>query len=722
MPSKKSKKTTKADEVTLKELEEIAKSNGQKISILTVSQVKRIPFLHNLSRMIEYQTQTDIFEWVITNGSTTDQEFDEFNEKIKEVKCSVPIKHVSSKNLEFRNIGAFRNLANRNASGDIIVCMDDDDFYFKDYVKTCVDVLNKNKEYLTVGCSGMFMYDYGLDTVFRLAAFGPNHTVNCCMAYRKSYFNDHKYDESRKTGEELSFLDNYKSRMYQLPPTSAIVHMSYADNTFSGKRQNMLNSMYSAVVVPEKAPCIYYPIRTSLENMIKHDEIYKTYLENFEKINNQVSTDVTFYCGNQGREWNPEDNKLYVNERKCIEIGKILIKKGYSVSVYGKFDFNEKEISGIQFYNLKFWNVRRKTKYLILMDFFGFMPVCAYDRIFQKINAEKIFVDVQSNLYIYFKHISKEVANNVKFGMKNIYHIHMNPPGSADDLKYKIDDIILPNGIDLELFQKDYGVKRESKRFCYTSRFNNGLLEILKYAWPIVIKQHPDAEFHIYYGFESTNEEILKEVKELLLQDGVHYHGRVSHEEIAIEFQKSAFLYYFTATPGETDCISVMEALASGCIPIIWNRNIFSKMQGLVCDKPPTEVKSHQDLATKVCSLLTQDDDRERVSKSLRNSHCIVSNEIITDILIDSFNGDYITIEKLQQMHRPQQAQMPKPNYVPNIDLQNYVDSDSDSEVEYEPDSDEEESKDFIAAEEFSGSKNGYVYKNDTKGLGYYKV
>ena len=92
-----------------------------KVSILTVSQVKRIPFLHNLSKMIEYQKDSSILEWVITNGSTNDEDFDKFNEEIKKVTCKIPIKHVASKDLKYRNIGAFRNLANRNASGDIIV-------------------------------------------------------------------------------------------------------------------------------------------------------------------------------------------------------------------------------------------------------------------------------------------------------------------------------------------------------------------------------------------------------------------------------------------------------------------------------------------------------------------------------------------------------------------------------------------------------------------------
>ena len=178
-------------------------NNKSKVSVLTCSQLKRIPFIHNLTKMINNQT-FDIDEWVIVNGCSTDEDHDKFNEEIKLVetdKCDIII--ASDKNLKYRNIGAFRNLANRNASGDIIVCMDDDDFYFPDYIKTCYEVLTQKKNIDVVGCSGMFMYDYGFDTVFRLASFGPNHTVNCCLAYRRDYFNSHKYDETRVTGEKI---------------------------------------------------------------------------------------------------------------------------------------------------------------------------------------------------------------------------------------------------------------------------------------------------------------------------------------------------------------------------------------------------------------------------------------------------------------------------------------------------------------------------------------
>ena len=48
-----------------------------------------------------------------------------------------------------------------------------------------------------------------------------------------------------------------------------------------------------------------------------------------------------------------------------------------------------------------------------------------------------------------------------------------------------------------------------------------------------------------------------------MMQDGVYEHGRVSHEEIAKEMRRSTFLYYYTESGNDNDCMSVMEALHS---------------------------------------------------------------------------------------------------------------------------------------------------------------
>ena len=594
-------------------------SDGKlKVSVLTVSQLKRIPFIHNLSRMIEHQKNVEIYEWVITNGCVTDEDHDKFNEEIKKVTCKIPIKLVASKDLAYRNIGAFRNLANKSSSGDIIVCMDDDDYYFKDYVKSCVDVLSKKKNFELVGCSGMFMYDYGFDTVFRLASFGANHTVNCCMAYRREYHLNHKYDETRKTGEEMSFLNGYKSKMFQLPPTSALIHMSYDDNTFSEKRLNQLNAMSNYVRDPDKTPLIYNPMSSNLKSIIKDDVIYDCYMETFKSINSQKETDVVFYYGNLEDYWNPNDNDLNVTRRRCLDIGRELIKKGFTVSVYGKFKENELTKDGIIFYNLKYWNVRNKCKYLIFEDYSGFIPICQTERLFNKINCEKIFVDVHTSTYSFFSHVNDYNSEKIQFALKNPFHVELNPADSYKKLKFKMNNIIIPNGINTELFKKDYGIERNMKRFCWTCKFTNGLYNTLKYCWPVIIRNHPDAELHIYYGYRLINDNLKSELKSLMTQDGVHYHGRVSHEEIAREFQRSSFLLYYGPNPQELDCTSVMEALASGCIPVLWNRNTYSCFLGLQSKESPYEIKSYENLGINLQDYYSVISRSGRL-KSLRN-------------------------------------------------------------------------------------------------------
>ena len=665
-------------------------STCQKVSILTVSQPKRIPFLHNLSKMIQSQTEATIFEWVIVNGSNNDDDYKKFIEDITQVTCgNIPIKIATSDKLQSKFIGAFRNFGNKNVSGDIIICMDDDDFYFNNYVSSCVNIFENKKDSNLIGCSSMLMYDYGLDTVFRLKPFCANHTVNCCMAYTKKYADTHSYDETTRIGEEKSFLNSYQNKMEQLPAMSAIIHMSYSDNTFSGKRENMLSNMTGNVKNPNSVPQIYTPVKSSLKTLMNNDEIFDNYMEVFKSFNQQKETDVVFYYGNIEDKWNPRDKDLNVYQRRCIDLGIEFIKHGLTVSVYGKFDLNEEVISEINFYNLRFWNVRRKTKYLIMCDYTGFVPICQTERVFEKINCDKIFLDCQHNCYNFYPFMNEYNCKKIIFTQKSQYQHLMNPP-NVELPKFDYTKIIAPNGVNLDLFRTDFGLKREPKRFCYTSNYSNGLDATLQHTWPLIRSAHPDAELHIYYGMEKLNEEFKTNLKKLFMQDGVFEHGRVSHEEIAKEMKKSSFLLYYTGSPNETDGLSIMEAMTSGCIPIIWNKNLFSRFNGLVSDASPMDVKSHCDLGEKLTSLLHTDSERDRVSASLKNSNLILSNQLVAEIYINAFKGNYIEANLQAQPQAPPAP--PKDFDLPsNIDLSKYVDSDSDSDVEYESDSDKEE-------------------------------
>ena len=56
------------------------------------------------------------------------------------------------------------------------------------------------------------------------------------MAWRKSYADKHKYDETVTHAEEKSFLDSYKHQMIQLDPMKVMLVMSHSENTFNKKQ------------------------------------------------------------------------------------------------------------------------------------------------------------------------------------------------------------------------------------------------------------------------------------------------------------------------------------------------------------------------------------------------------------------------------------------------------------------------------------------------------
>ena len=65
------------------------KNKKLSISILTVSQLKRINFLHNLAKMIDYQKEITILEWIIVNGCKNNDDHDLFNIKVNDIQCKI---------------------------------------------------------------------------------------------------------------------------------------------------------------------------------------------------------------------------------------------------------------------------------------------------------------------------------------------------------------------------------------------------------------------------------------------------------------------------------------------------------------------------------------------------------------------------------------------------------------------------------------------------------
>ena len=112
----------------------------------------------------------------------------------------------------------------------------------------------------------------------------------------------------------------------------------------------------------------------------------------------------------------------------------------------------------------------------------------------------------------------------------------------------------------------------------YTSSYDRGLEHLLK-MWPDVKKAVPDAELHIFYGwdlfvrFYQNNPASMawkNKIDKLMEQEGITHHGRVPQAEIRGWIEKCGVWAYPTHF-GEISCLSAMKAQAFGAMPVVIN-------------------------------------------------------------------------------------------------------------------------------------------------------
>lgn len=200
---------------------------------------------YDRSRFIEsmvacYKAQTypkDRMEWII---------LDDGNEKVGDLielytKGLPNIRYIALE--EKLNIGAKRNRLNQEAKGELIISMDDDDWYSPERVAHVVASFSRNPTYPLAGSSELYLYYSDTGEIIQLGPYGKRHATNGTMAYRASYAKTHLYDDTVVYGEEKSFLENYKNPMIQLDPKKTMLVMSHSENTFDKNqfRENKTN-------------------------------------------------------------------------------------------------------------------------------------------------------------------------------------------------------------------------------------------------------------------------------------------------------------------------------------------------------------------------------------------------------------------------------------------------------------------------------------------------
>jgi glycosyltransferase involved in cell wall biosynthesis len=539
------------------------------VSIITITQLKRFECIKILLDLIKAQTYSNIIEWVIVEGSKTNSEENMKNitKFIEDVQDKLKFKIIYVEGGKNVKLGELRNIGNRKCQGDITVCMDDDDYYPSNRVSHAVTKLSQSTCSIA-GCSAHLMYDHDLNILVQMKQFGPSHSVNSCMAWKKDYLKTNSHDPDKDFAEEPSFTNNFANPMVQLDPFSTVILSSHSSNTYSKKKFFIahLNQITTSI---DKV------ITKSINKFIPQDILsrYKTF---FTPSDPEPEYDIVYMCGSFSINWDPEDKKLGGSEQAVVNLSENWVRLGKSVIVYGEVP--SKTINDVVYRPWEKFNFNRRYKNLILWRNYGQSTVLPLN-----VKADFIAVDVHDNFIgqgaIIFK---KFYGKCNKVFLKSNYH--------KECLLNKVDKntnqsniVIIPNGIRVNKFNiQPIETQRNPYRFCYCSCYTRGLDKIIGIIWPIIYNYEPRAELHVYYGMNGIQDQNQRNyLINLLAQPGVMDHGRQPIEIIIREKYLSTYHFYISNTEAEIDCISIRESLVTGCIPLLSNFGVFKERQGL---------------------------------------------------------------------------------------------------------------------------------------------
>ena len=189
----------------------------------TYNRRKFIPFLIKC-----YQSQTypkQLMEWIVVDDGE-----DSVEDLFKGVEG---VKYFREE--EKMKLGRKRNYMHSKCKGEIIVYMDDDDFYPPDRVNHAVNRLRGNKHALCAGSSIIHIYFKHIQTIYEFGPYGPNHATAGTFAFKRKLLDQTKYDDDAEMAEEKQFLKNYTIPFQQLNARKVILVFAHDANTFDKK-------------------------------------------------------------------------------------------------------------------------------------------------------------------------------------------------------------------------------------------------------------------------------------------------------------------------------------------------------------------------------------------------------------------------------------------------------------------------------------------------------
>jgi glycosyltransferase involved in cell wall biosynthesis/tetratricopeptide (TPR) repeat protein len=323
------------------------------------------------------------------------------------------------------------------------------------------------------------------------------------------------------------------------------------------------------------------------------------------------SNEISLLCGPGLEEWSPNTAKekgIGGSEEAVIYLSQELTKLGWVVTVYANPGKDAGIIDGVNYQPWYDFNLNDEFNVLVLWRMIGAVdanfkakmimvwmhdvPNCAE---FTPERVDK--VDKIAVLSEYHKSILFMVDGNTPTDMpaKKIFltangipEIKTYIPSKKSDLtnvitlgdKKELEATIDQGRVDAIQTQEDKSIlitpiERNPHSMIYSSSPDRGLIHLLN-NWQKIRAEVPDATLDVYYGFETFDAihannppkmQWKARMMKLMEQEGITYHGRVSHQKLHEAMAKTAIWAYPTHFT-EISCITAMKAQTLGAIPV----------------------------------------------------------------------------------------------------------------------------------------------------------
>jgi glycosyltransferase involved in cell wall biosynthesis len=172
-------------------------------------------------------------EWVIfDDGKEPFFKNKEEENMVRELLQPMKIKYIYDISQHYK-IGDKRNKLVKFASNKICIFMDDDDIYYKTYIKHSVETL-KNKKAGLVGSNAMlFTYPHHNYNMCHIQCSAKRQIHEATMCFTKNYFRQMPGFLSSSLGEGAKMIDHNECQVAYTDITKCMICVPHNDNTFN---------------------------------------------------------------------------------------------------------------------------------------------------------------------------------------------------------------------------------------------------------------------------------------------------------------------------------------------------------------------------------------------------------------------------------------------------------------------------------------------------------